>query len=53
MTLRLDFHIGRVECVTCQVPESQVGVGGVKSEGWGVSVVVGARREIGEAMARW
>ena len=41
VTLRLDFHIGSVEWVTCHVPESQVGVGGVKSE-----VVVGARIRI-------
>lgn len=29
VTLRFDFHIGRVECVTCHVPESQAGVGGL------------------------
>lgn len=48
-TLRLDFHMGRVECVTCQVPESHCGVGAVK-EGccWGKWVlVVGGRRVMG------
>ena len=29
-TFRLDFHIGRVECVTCHVPSSHVFWGGVK-----------------------
>ncbi len=48
--LRLDFHIGRVECVTCHVPESQVGGGGVKEGGCGRGVVVGGRREIEAAM---
>jgi hypothetical protein len=32
-TLRLDFHIGRVECVTCQVSVSQEIVGGAKFAG--------------------
>jgi len=27
VTLRFDFHMGRVECVTCHVPESQEVVG--------------------------
>jgi len=48
--LRLDFHIGRVECVTCHVPESQVGGGRVKEGGCGRGVVVGGRREIEAAM---
>lgn len=30
VTLRLEDHIGRVEWVTCHVPESQSVVGGVK-----------------------
>lgn len=50
VTLRFDFHIGSVEWVTCHVPESQAGVGGMKSEAWGRSVVVGARMSIWEAM---
>lgn len=48
-TLRLDFHIGRVECVTCHVPARKDGEGGVKGKevGWGRWVeVVGWRREI-------
>lgn len=46
-TLRLDFHMGRVEWVTCQVPASQVGEGGSKEGGWGRWVeVVGGRREM-------
>ena len=45
-TLRLDFHMGRVECVTCHVPVSQSVVGGVKVEGWGRAVEVGGRRAI-------
>lgn len=35
--------MGRVEWVTCQVPESQSMEGGVKSEEDGADVVVGAR----------
>ena len=46
-TLRLDFHIGRVECVTCHVPDSHSGEGGVKEGGCGwCGEVVGRRREI-------
>ncbi len=46
-TLRLDFHMGRVEWVTCQVPESHAGMGAVKEEGCGRWVeVVGGRREM-------
>lgn len=48
-TLRLDFHMGSVEWVTCQVPDSHWGVGAVKDGGgcweWWVDVV-GGRREI-------
>lgn len=44
VTLRLDFHMGRVECVTCHVPVSQSVVGGVKA-GWARLEVVGGRRE--------
>lgn len=44
VTLRLDFHMGRVECVTCHVPESQSVVGGVQA-GWGRFEVVGGRKE--------
>ena len=44
VTLRLDFHMGRVEFVTCHVPESQSVVGGVQA-GWGRSEVVGGRKE--------
>lgn len=50
VTLRFNFHIGSVEWVTCHVPESQAGVGGVNFEAWGRSVVVGARMAIREAM---
>ena len=49
-TLRLVFHMGRVECVTCQVPDSHCGVGGVKDAGcccWVLLVVVGERRVMG------
>lgn len=48
-TLRLVFHMGRVECVTCQVPDSHCGVGGVKEGGccWVLLVVVGGRRVMG------
>ena len=49
VTLRLDFHMGRVECVTCHVPESQSVVGGVKA-GWGRFEVVGGRRESDRAI---
>jgi hypothetical protein len=34
-TLRLDFHIGRVEWVTCQVPERNARGGDVKVVGLG------------------
>jgi hypothetical protein len=45
-TLRDFFHIGKVECVTFQVPESQDREGGGMS--WGlVGRVDGARRIIG------
>lgn len=45
-TLRLDFHMGSVEWVTCQVPESHWGVGAVKEGGCESWVeVVGGRRE--------
>lgn len=30
VTLRFDFHIGRVEWVTCHVPESHAGAVGLK-----------------------
>ena len=50
MTLRLDFHMGRVEWVTCHVPASWVGVGGVKEGGVGTEVVVGGRRRMVGAM---
>lgn len=43
VTFRLDFHMGRVECVTCHVPDSQDVVGGVNA-GWGRAEVVGGRR---------
>ena len=49
VTLRLDFHMGRVECVTCHVPESQSVDGGVKA-GWGRLEVVGRRRESDRAI---
>ena len=45
-TLRLDFHMGRVECVTCHVPCSHSREGGVKEAGWGRAAVVGGRRMI-------
>ena len=32
MTLRLDFHMGSVECVTCHVPCRKSGFGGVQGE---------------------
>ena len=50
VTLRFDFHMGRVECVTCHVPESQEVVGDA-NEGCGRSVVFGGRRVIGFTMA--
>ena len=46
-TFRAVFHIGREECVTCQVPASQVGVGAVKEEGGAREVPVGGRRRRG------
>lgn len=49
VTLRLSFHMGRVECVTYHVPKSQSVVGGVKA-GWGRFEVVGGRREIDRAI---
>lgn len=49
-TLRFDRHIGKVEWVTCQVPSSRVGVGGVKVEGPGKAAPVGGRSIIGEAI---
>lgn len=55
VTFRLDFHIGRVECVTCHVPESQYVVGGVKA-GWGRPEVLGGRTAIAAAIvpdSRW
>ena len=49
VTLRLDFHIGREECVTYHVPFSQSVVGGVKA-GWGRLEVVGGRSETERAI---
>ncbi len=49
VTLRLDDHIGRVEWVTCHVPESQSVVGGRKFV-VGRLEVLGARRVIWFAM---
>jgi len=46
VTLRFEDHIGRVEWVTCHVPESQSVVGGVKLLGVGRGDVVGGRRVI-------
>ena len=46
VTLRLDFHMGSVECVTCHVPKSQSMDGGVKVGDWIRWRVVGGRREI-------
>lgn len=43
--------MGRVECVTCHVPESQEVVGDA-IVGWGRSVVFGGRRLMGYVMAR-
>lgn len=48
LTFRLDFHIGRVECVTCHVPVRKEGEGAVKVGGWARwEEVVGGRREMG------
>lgn len=48
-TLRAFFHMGRVECVTCQVPRNQSIGGGLKVVVLEVALdVVGARRVIGE-----
>ena len=52
VTLRLDFHMGSVEFVTCHVPESQSVVGGVQA-GWGRSEVVGGRKESGWTIWNW
>ena len=49
VTLRFDFHMGRVEWVTSHVPESQSVDGGVKA-GWGRLLVVGGRRDIDTAI---
>ncbi len=46
VTLRFEDHIGRVEWVTCHVPESQSVVGGVKLLVVGRGDVVGGRRVI-------
>lgn len=43
VTLRLEDHIGRVEWVTCHVPESQSVVGGVKLVAGRLDVVGGTR----------
>ena len=50
-TLRAFFHMGRVECVTCQVPRSQERGGGVndtaaleREAAAAAAVVVGERR---------
>jgi len=49
-TLRAFFHIGSVECVTCQVPRSQGRGGGMNAvialEGVVVELVVGGRNVI-------
>jgi hypothetical protein len=48
-TLRAFFHIGSVECVTCQVPRSQGRGGGVNAVvalEVALELVVGARRVI-------
>jgi hypothetical protein len=49
-TLRAFFHMGSVECVTCQVPRSQGRGGGVNTvvalEEVVVKLVVGARKVI-------
>lgn len=50
-TLRAFFHIGSVECVTCQVPRSQgrgggVNAGGALEEVLEKALIVGARRVI-------
>ena len=50
LTLRLDFHIGRVECVTCHLPERKERGGGVKKaevEEEEDGELVGRRRVIG------
>ena len=49
VTLRLDFHMGSVECVTCHVPDSQSVVGGVNA-GCGRFEVVGGRSESEKAI---
>lgn len=42
-TLRLDFHMGREECVTCQVSVSHCMVGDLKSAGGEALEKVGGR----------
>jgi len=42
-TLRLDFHIGRLECVTCQVSVSHSTVGRAKADGAVALEKVGGR----------
>ena len=49
MTLRLLFHMERVEWVRCHVPESQSMVGGMKSA-WGGPVVGGGLRLMVDGM---
>ena len=51
VTLRLDFHMGSVECVTYHVPASQADVGDVKLEACERPVVVGGRNEIERAIS--
>ena len=41
--------MGRVECVTCHVPESHSVVGGVKA-GWGRPELLGGRTAIAAAI---
>ena len=50
LTLRFDFHIGRVECVTCHLPSRKERGGGSKEEvvgEMGYGEVVGDRRVTG------
>lgn len=43
VTFRFDFHIGRLECVTCQVSDSHGMVGIVKLAGAAAAENVGGR----------
>ena len=49
-TLRFDFHIGRLECVTCQVSVSHSTVGRVKDAGAVALENVGGRMIVESAM---